>query len=188
MSNLEKATFAAGCFWGVEHIFKKHFNDIKTRVGYIGGLSPNPKYKEVCNGTTGHAEACQIEFDPTTTTYETLVEFFYKIHDPTTANRQGPDVGTQYRSAIFYHSPEQRILAEKVTNQIQEKLSKEKKLYSGSKVVTEIIEAGKWYDAEDYHQKYLEKNPFGYEQVQQQVQQLVQQPVQLHVEIQNLSE
>lgn len=110
---------------------------------------------KVCSGNTGHAEACQIEFDPTKTSYETLVEFFYKTHDPTTANRQGPDVGTQYRSAIFYHSPEQKSLAEHVTKQTQEKLDREKNLYSGDKIVTEIVEAGEWYDAEDYHQKYL---------------------------------
>ncbi|RIA89515.1 peptide methionine sulfoxide reductase [Glomus cerebriforme] len=163
MTNLEKATFAAGCFWGVEHIFKKHFNDIKTRVGYIGGKTRNPGYREVCSGSTGHAEACQIEFDPTKTSYETLVEFFYKIHDPTTANKQGPDVGTQYRSAIFYHSLEQKELAEKVTKQVQERLDNDKKLYSGNDIVTEIVEADEWYDAEDYHQKYLEKNPSGYE-------------------------
>ncbi|RGB35075.1 peptide-methionine (S)-S-oxide reductase [Rhizophagus diaphanus] len=163
MSNLEKATFAAGCFWGVEHIFKKHFDNINTRVGYIGGATSNPRYREVCSGNSGHAEACQIEFDPTKTSYETLVEFFYKTHDPTTANRQGPDVGTQYRSAIFYHSSEQKEIAEKVTEQIQEKLNNEKNLYSGNKIVTEIVEATDWYDAEDYHQKYLEKNPSGYE-------------------------
>ncbi|CAG8711019.1 21258_t:CDS:2 [Rhizophagus irregularis] len=159
MSNLEKAT-------GVEHIFKKHFDNINTRVGYIGGATANPRYREVCSGNSGHAEACQIEFDPTKTSYETLVEFFYKTHDPTTANRQGPDVGTQYRSAIFYHSSEQKEIAEKVTEQIQEKLNNEKNLYSGNKIVTEIVEAADWYDAEDYHQKYLEKNPSGYEEQQ----------------------
>ncbi|GBC08287.1 hypothetical protein RclHR1_00800014 [Rhizophagus clarus] len=163
MTKLEKATFAAGCFWGVEHIFKKHFNDIKTRVGYIGGSTSDPRYREVCSGNTGHAEACQIEFDPAKTSYDTLVEFFYKTHDPTTLNKQGPDVGTQYRSAIFYHSLEQKEIAEKVTGRIQEKLNNEKNLYSGDKIVTEIIEAGDWYDAEEYHQEYLVKNPSGYE-------------------------
>ena len=103
---------------------------------------------KVCSGNTGHAEACQIEFDPTKTSYETLVEFFYKIHDPTKVNKQ------QYRSAIFYHSSEQKRLGKKVAKQVQEKLDNEKNLYSGNKIVTEIIEASEWYDAEEYHQKY----------------------------------
>ncbi|CAG8506864.1 17808_t:CDS:10 [Acaulospora morrowiae] len=161
-SNTEKATFAAGCFWGVEHVFRKHF-DIDTKVGYIGGVTNKPSYNEVCTGNTGHAEALQIQFDPSKISYATLVEFFYKIHDPTTANRQGPDVGTQYRSAIFYHSHQQKEIAEKVTEQVQEKANKETKLYTGSKIVTEIVEAGEWYDAEKYHQMYLVNNPDGYE-------------------------
>ncbi|CAG8549351.1 9699_t:CDS:2 [Acaulospora morrowiae] len=149
---------------GVEHIFRKHF-DIDTKVGYIGGVTNKPSYNEVCTGNTGHAEALQIQFDPSKISYATLVEFFYKIHDPTTANRQGPDVGTQYRSAIFYHSHQQKEIAEKVTEQVQEKANKETKLYTGSKIVTEIVEAGEWYDAEKYHQMYLVNNPDGYEMV-----------------------
>ncbi|CAG8470701.1 10358_t:CDS:2 [Diversispora eburnea] len=164
-SNIEKATLAAGCFWGVEHMFQKHFKqfDINTKVGYIGGKTNNPTYKEVCSGKTEHAEALQIQFDPNKVSYETLIEFFYKIHDPTTSNQQGPDKGSQYRSAIFYHSSQQKEIAEKVTQRVKEKLKNEHGLYSGSKIVTEIIQAGEWYDAEDYHQKYLNKNPFGYE-------------------------
>ncbi|OBZ90894.1 putative peptide methionine sulfoxide reductase [Choanephora cucurbitarum] len=155
----EKATFAAGCFWGVEHIYNKHFKqfDIKCKVGYIGGDIENPNYRQVCSGTTNHAEAVQIDFDPAKVSYASLVEFFYRMHDPTQLNQQGPDRGTQYRSAIFYHSPEQKEVAEKVTAEIQEKH------FKGKKIVTELIPAGVFYDAESYHQKYLEKNPSGYE-------------------------
>ncbi|EPB86693.1 Peptide methionine sulfoxide reductase [Mucor circinelloides] len=155
----EKATFAAGCFWGVEHLYVKHFKqyDIKTKVGYIGGDTKDPSYRAVCSGSTNHAEALEIDFDPKKVSYETLVEFFYRMHDPTTVNAQGPDRGTQYRSAIFYHSPEQKTIAEKVTAEVQEKH------YKGKKIVTEIIPAGIFYDAETYHQKYLDKNPGGYE-------------------------
>ncbi|RHZ83022.1 hypothetical protein Glove_100g21 [Diversispora epigaea] len=163
---LEKATFAAGCFWGVEHVFSKNFKnfDVKTKVGYIGGKVENPKYKEVCSGTTDHAEACQILFDPSKVSYATLVEFFYKIHDATTLNQQGPDKGSQYRSAIFYHSEEHRKIAEEVTQKVQEKVKNhEKKIYVNDKIVTAILEAGEFYDAEEYHQKYLDVNPNGYE-------------------------
>jgi len=165
MSNTEKATFAAGCFWGVEHIFRKQFDSagIDTRVGYIGGNTANPKYKEVCGGTTAHAEALQVQFDPEKVSYATLVEFFYKIHDPTTLNRQGPDTGTQYRSAVFYHTPQQKEIAEQVTQQVQEKASTDKSLYTNTEIVTELVDAGEFYDAEDYHQKYLQTNPHGYE-------------------------
>ncbi|KAI8988397.1 hypothetical protein BDF20DRAFT_329643 [Mycotypha africana] len=159
MATTEKATFAAGCFWGVEHIYKKHFGQygIKTKVGYTGGNTVNPKYREVCSGGTHHAEALEIDFDPQKVPYEALVEFFYKMHDPTTINAQGPDVGTQYRSAIFYHSPEQRAIAEEVTKDVQEKH------YKGKKIITQIVPADVFYDAETYHQMYLEKNPNGYE-------------------------
>ncbi|KAG0166042.1 Peptide-methionine (S)-S-oxide reductase [Apophysomyces sp. BC1034] len=155
----EKATFAAGCFWGVEHIYNKHFkkDGIQTKVGYTDGSTENPNYKEVCTGSTEHAEALEITFDPNRVSYETLVEFFYKMHDPTTDNYQGPDVGTQYRSAIFYHSPEQKTIAEKVTQEVQEKH------YKGKPIVTKIVAAKTFYDAETYHQLYLEKNPEGYE-------------------------
>nr|CAG8455170.1 8605_t:CDS:2 [Entrophospora candida]CAG8455426.1 1977_t:CDS:2 [Entrophospora candida] len=175
MAHIQKATFAAGCFWGVEHIFKKNF-DVITRVGYIGGKTDKPSYKQVCSGNTGHAEAVQIEYDSTKISYETLVEFFYKTHDPTTANSQGPDVGSQYRSAIFYYDDEQKNVAKDVTQRLQEKLNAAKEKadkeakkiinplkYSGFKIVTEIVEAGRFFDAESYHQQYLDKNPGGYE-------------------------
>ncbi|KAI9010349.1 peptide methionine sulfoxide reductase MsrA [Phycomyces nitens] len=155
----EKATFAAGCFWGVEHMFNKYFkkDGITTKVGYIGGKVDNPTYRQVCNGTTDHAEALEITFDPKKVEYAKLVEFFYNMHDPTTLNSQGPDRGSQYRSAIFYHSPEQKKIAEEVTAEVQEKH------YKGKRIVTDIVPAGVFYDAETYHQLYLEKNPGGYE-------------------------
>ncbi|KAI9492197.1 hypothetical protein BDB00DRAFT_829634 [Zychaea mexicana] len=157
--NTELATFAAGCFWGVEHIFRKHFGGegVTAKVGYTGGNTEDPDYRLVCTGTTNHAEAVELTFDPKRTKYETLVEFFYKMHDPTTANAQGPDVGTQYRSVIFYHSPEQKEIAQRVTDEVQEKHYKDKK------IVTQLVPAGKFYDAEEYHQLYLDKNPTGYE-------------------------
>ncbi|KAJ2923328.1 hypothetical protein H1R20_g13765, partial [Candolleomyces eurysporus] len=161
------ATFASGCFWGVEHIFLKHFPPaedkgiLKTAVGYTGGKesAASPGYRTVCSGTTDHAEAVRIEFDPTKVTYDELVEFFYRTHDPTTVNQQGVDTGTQYRSAIFYHSPEQETIAKRVTEEVQ----KEHFDPIGKKIVTEILPASKWWDAEDYHQLYLFKNPTGYQ-------------------------
>ncbi|KAF9102618.1 Peptide-methionine (S)-S-oxide reductase [Mortierella sp. GBA35] len=132
----EKATFAAGCFWGVEKAFQKHFKDehIKTRVGYIGGTDAHPTYKKVCSGITRHAEALQIEYTPSPSiTYPLLVEFFYRMHDPTTLNAQGPDRGTQYRSAIFTHSPEQQEIAKRVTTEVQEKH------YKRRRIVTEVV-------------------------------------------------
>ncbi|KAG0325063.1 Peptide-methionine (S)-S-oxide reductase [Dissophora globulifera] len=156
----EKATFAAGCFWGVEKAFQRHFKNelTKTRVGYIGGIDNHPTYKKVCSGNTNHAEALQIEYTPSEKiNYATVVEFFYRMHDPTTLNYQGPDRGTQYRSAIFFHSPEQEEIAHQVTKEVQEKH------FAGQKIVTQIVSASTWYDAEDYHQKYLDKNPHGYE-------------------------
>jgi len=162
----EIATFAAGCFWGVEHIFLKHFPPkenkgiLKTSVGYTGGRNDKqPTYEQVCSGTTNHAEALKIEFDPTIVSYAELVEFFYRTHDPTTEDRQGLDRGTQYRSAIFTHSPNQFEIAQQVTKEIQQKHFDPK----GAKVVTKIVEAGQWWDAEDYHQLYLFKNPNGYQ-------------------------
>ncbi|KAL4268261.1 MsrA Met sulfoxide reductase family protein [Pleurotus pulmonarius] len=163
----ETATFAAGCFWGVEHIFLKHYPPsqnkgiLKTSVGYTGGnpLVKNPDYKTVCTGATDHAEAVKIEFDPSKVTYAQLVEFFYRTHDPTTENRQGGDTGTQYRSAIYTHSPEQAEIAQRVTTEVQAKHFTPR----GKKIVTEITAAGEWWDAEDYHQLYLLKNPSGYQ-------------------------
>ncbi|KAK2773015.1 peptide methionine sulfoxide reductase [Colletotrichum kahawae] len=155
----QKATIAAGCFWGVEHLYRKHFAQkglIDARVGYIGGDLSNPTYRAVCGGDTGHAEALQVVYDPSQVSYRALLEFFYRMHDPTTANRQGPDTGPQYRSAIFWHDEEQRKTAEEVT-----KLANEQ-WYKG-KIVTEVIPAGQWWDAEQYHQLYLHNNPSGYE-------------------------
>ncbi|EIN05366.1 peptide methionine sulfoxide reductase [Punctularia strigosozonata HHB-11173 SS5] len=165
--NTELATFAAGCFWGVEHIFLKHYpieqnkGILKTKVGYTGGYddAKNPDYRLVCTGKTGHAEALRIEFDPSILSYAELVEFFYRTHDPTTVNSQGNDIGTQYRSAIFYHSPEQEETAKRVTAEVQAKHFDTK----GKKIVTTIEPAKDWFDAEDYHQEYLFKNPSGYQ-------------------------
>ncbi|EIM88142.1 peptide methionine sulfoxide reductase [Stereum hirsutum FP-91666 SS1] len=167
----EVATFAAGCFWGVEHIFLKQWpikddkGILKTAVGYTGGKDAEelggkePDYRTVCTGVTGHAEALRIEFDPSKVSYDELVEYFYRTHDPTTANRQGADTGTQYRSAIFFNTPEQETIAKRVTEEVQ------KKHFDpvGKKIVTSIEQAKKWYDAEDYHQEYLFKNPSGYQ-------------------------
>ncbi|KAF9529934.1 peptide methionine sulfoxide reductase [Crepidotus variabilis] len=165
VAGAEIATFAAGCFWGVEHIFLKHYPPaqnkgiLSTRVGYTGGEAADPTYRVVCGGTTNHAEALRIEFDPAKVTYAELVEFFYRTHDPTTVNRQGGDTGSQYRSAIFTHSEDQMSAAERVTEEVQAKHFTPK----GQKIVTEIVSAGKWWDAEDYHQHYLFQNPDGYQ-------------------------
>ena len=148
---MEKATFAAGCFWGVEAVFRQIEGVTATRVGYTGGDFKNPTYKDVCSGTTGHAEAVEVEYDPSKVTYEELLEVFWENHDPTTLNRQGPDVGTQYRSAVFFLTPEQEAAA---------KASKEKLQRNGRykrPIVTEINPALEFYPAEDYHQQYLEK-------------------------------
>ncbi len=148
---MEKATFAAGCFWGVEATFRQIPGVIDALVGYTGGSYDNPTYKDVCTGTTGHAEAVQVEYDPTVVSYEQLLDVFWKNHDPTTRNRQGPDIGTQYRSAIFYHTPEQEAAA---------RASKAKLDQSGRykrAIVTEITPATTFYEAEAYHQRYLEK-------------------------------
>ena len=145
------ATFAAGCFWGVESAFRTVPGVLKTTVGYTGGHTKNPTYDEVCSHTTGHAEAVQVEFDPSKVSYEKLLENFWAIHDPTTVNRQGPDVGSNYRSAIFYNSPEQ----EKEARALKEKLEKSGKFKHP--IVTEIAPAEEFYKAEDYHQQYFEK-------------------------------
>jgi peptide methionine sulfoxide reductase msrA/msrB len=148
----EKATLAGGCFWGVEEILRGIKGVVGTTAGYIGGETDNPTYRIISTGQTGHAEAVEVEFDPKVITYERLLEYFWRLHDPTTLNRQGVDTGTQYRSAIFYHSEEQKKIAEK---------SKEKFDKSGvfkSKSVTQITPATKFYSAEDYHQDYYQKN------------------------------
>jgi peptide-methionine (S)-S-oxide reductase len=148
---MEKATFGAGCFWGVEESFRQLSGVAETEVGYLGGHTNNPSYKDVCTDETGHAEVVQVTYDPAKISYEQLLDVFWSAHDPTTLNRQGPDVGTQYRSAIFFHSPEQERVA---------RASKEKVQASGKfrrPVVTEITPASTFYRAEEYHQKYLSK-------------------------------
>jgi peptide-methionine (S)-S-oxide reductase len=148
---MERATFAAGCFWGVESAFRKMEGVSATCVGYIGGTVEHPTYQEVCSDMTGHAEAVQLEFDPSVIPYEELLDLFWNIHDPTQLNRQGPDVGTQYRSAIFTHTEEQSAKARAG----KEELEKSGKY--GNPIVTEILPAPVFYMAEDYHQQYLEK-------------------------------
>ena len=148
---MEEATFAAGCFWGVEAAFRKVDGVLSTEVGYTGGHSEDPDYRAVCSGRTGHAEAVRLSFDPARVSYEELLELFWGIHDPTTPNRQGPDVGTQYRPAIFFHGPEQEAAAT---------ASKQRLTAAGrfrDAVVTEIVPAGPFYRAEAYHQQYVEK-------------------------------
>ena len=148
---MEKATFGAGCFWGVEAHFRQIPGVTDATVGYLGGETKNPTYQDVCTDQTGHAEVVQLTYDPAKVSYEQLLEAFWNMHNPTTPNRQGPDVGTQYRSAIFFHTPEQKATAE---------ASKAKLQASGryrSPVVTEITPASEFYRAEEYHQRYLEK-------------------------------
>ena len=156
----QKATLAAGCFWGVEHMYRHDFGSGKglldARVGYIGGDTKDPSYRAVCSGRTGHAEACQLVFDPAKVSYRQILEYFYKMHDPTTSNRQGPDMGSQYRSGVFYHDEEQKKVAEEVTKKANEQWWK-------GGFVTEVLPAGEWWDAEKYHQLYLQNNPGGYE-------------------------
>jgi len=148
---MAKATFAAGCFWGVEATFRQLPGVISTRVGYTGGNFPNPSYQDVCTDRTGHAEAVEVEYDPAKVSYDQLLNVFWENHDPTQLNRQGPDWGTQYRSAIFFHSPEQENAA-KASKQALEQSGRFKK-----PVVTQIVPATTFYEAEDYHQQYLEK-------------------------------
>ena len=148
---MEKATFGAGCFWGVEAAFRQVQGVVSTAVGYMGGTLERPSYKDVCTDRTGHAEVVQVEFDPAQVSYQDLLGVFWENHDPTTLNRQGPDVGTQYRSAIFFHTPEQEAAA---------KASRDALAKSGTyrrPVVTEIQPAGEFWRAEEYHQQYLEK-------------------------------
>ena len=149
--NTQRATFAAGCFWGVEAAFRQVPGVVSTSVGYSGGTVASPTYEDVCTGRTGHAESVQVEYDPARVSYDDLLAVFWDAHDPTTRNRQGPDVGTQYRSAIFTHTPEQETAA---------RASKER--LDGAKryprpIVTEIVPAAPFYPAEEYHQRYLEK-------------------------------
>src|SRR5881394_1776939 len=151
----ETAVLAGGCFWGMEEIIRKIPGVIKTTVGYSGGSTANPTYEEICTGSSGHAEAIQVEFDSARLSYEVLLDYFFRMHDPTTLNRQHNDVGTQYRSAIFYTSEEQKQTAERV----KAKLEESKKF--NRPITTEITKASKFYSAEDYHQKYLVKNPGG---------------------------
>ncbi len=148
----QKATFAAGCFWGVEEAFRRVRGIVSTRVGYTGGAASNPTYRDVCTDRTGHAEAVEMEFDPALVSYEGLLDVFWNIHDPTEVNRQGPDVGTQYRSAIFYHTPGQHVAAEASRSRLQESPRYRKK-----RIATEIVPAAEFYAAEEYHQRYLEK-------------------------------
>jgi len=149
---VDTATFGAGCFWCVEAVFQELKGVQKVESGYSGGAKPNPTYKEVCSGTTGHAEVCRIYFDPSVITYKELLEAFWQSHDPTTLNRQGADVGTKYRSVIFYHNEEQKKAAEFY----KEQLNKEKAFHKN--VVTEISELQNYYPAEDYHQNYYNQN------------------------------
>jgi len=157
---LSKAAFGAGCFWGTEKFFRRQFGAAlkTTSVGYMGGNESSdgtpPSYARVCSGRTGHAEVLFMEYDPNEVKYEDLVRFFYRMHDPTTLNRQGNDKGTQYRSVIFYFTPEQKQLAEQVTQQVQSQFK--------SPIVTSFEPAGTYFKAEDDHQLYLDKNPNGY--------------------------
>jgi len=148
---MQKATFGAGCFWGVEAAFRQVKGVISTSVGYTGGSLKNPTYEDVCSGKTGHAEVVEVIYDPAQISYEELLRVFWESHDPTTLNRQGPDFGAQYRSAVFYHSPEQMAAA----------LAAKEKLQTSGRykrpMVTEITAASPYYLAEDYHQQYLEK-------------------------------
>jgi len=149
------ATFAAGCFWGVESAFRQLPGVTNTEVGYSGGATASPTYEDVCTDRTGHAEVVQVQYDPQTVTYDQLLDAFWNCHNPTTLNRQGPDVGSQYRSAIFYHTPEQQAAAQ---------ASKQRLDASGRfgrPIVTEITPAGPFYRAEEYHQQYLEKRGLG---------------------------
>ena len=145
---MQKAIFAGGCFWGVEYHFSKIKGVLSVTSGYTGGTVDHPAYKQVCSGKTGHAEAVEIEFDPAQVSYETLAKLFFEIHDPTQMNRQGPDIGTQYRSAVFYTDEEQKGIAEKLIGELKSK---------GYHVVTTVEKAGIFWEAEDYHQDYYEK-------------------------------
>jgi peptide-methionine (S)-S-oxide reductase len=150
---LEKATFGSGCFWCTEAIFERVKGVYSVISGYSGGKTDNPTYDEVCSETTGHAEVIQIEYDPEEITYDKILEIFWQTHDPTTLNRQGADIGTQYRSVIFYHNDEQKNLAEKYKSELDKSGAWDKP------IVTQIAALDKFYKAEEYHQNYYEKNP-----------------------------
>ncbi len=148
---MKRSIFAAGCFWGIEAAFRRVDGVVSTAVGYTGGELDNPSYEDVCSGRTGHAEAVRVEFDPAKVSYDQLLDLFWQIHDPTTLDRQGPDVGTQYRSAIFFDGPDQETAA---------RASMARQAQSGrfpKPIVTEIVPAGTFWRAEDYHQQYFEK-------------------------------
>jgi len=153
-AKLAKATFAGGCFWCTEAVYAELKGVKAVTSGYIGGSVPNPTYKDVCSGLTGHAEAIEIEYDPAVVPFEKLLEVFFATHDPTTLNRQGADVGTQYRSGVFYHDDEQKRIAEDVIAKLDAA-----KVFPG-KIVTEVTKASVFYPAEDYHQDYFANNPF----------------------------
>lgn len=156
MAKTEVATLAGGCFWGMEDLLRKLPGVLNSDVGYAGGTTLNPNYEQVKTGRTGHAESLQIEFDPEVLSYENLLLYFFKIHDPTTPDQQGNDIGSQYRSAIFYHTETQREIAEKVIERI------EKSHAWQHPIETEIEAFEAFYRAEDYHQDYLQKHPHGY--------------------------
>lgn len=152
---VELATFGGGCFWCIEAVFKQVPGVISVTSGYAGGHTENPTYKEVCSGETGHAEVVQVEFDPQKVSYRELLDIFWQSHDPTSLNRQGADVGTQYRSIILYHNEEQKKIAEESKREISK--------YYDKPIVTEIVPLKKFYRAEEYHQNFYEKNPnYGY--------------------------
>ncbi|CAN5780275.1 peptide-methionine (S)-S-oxide reductase MsrA [soil metagenome] len=147
---MERATFGAGCFWGVEAEFRKVDGVVEVASGYTGGHTKDPSYEEVCMGNTGHAEVVEVQYDPDKVTYDELLDVFWANHDPTTPNRQGPDVGTQYRSAIFFHTPEQETSALASKETAQDRFRKP--------IVTEVTPVSEFYRAEEYHQRYFEKN------------------------------
>ena len=155
---LEVALFGLGCFWGAEEVFWQIPGVWSTSVGYAGGTTPNPSYEEVCSGLTGHTEAVRVVYDPTRVSYADLVAAFYEVHDPTQGMRQGNDIGTQYRSAIYTSTPEQEQVAREITERYQPELTKR----GYDRITTEIKPAPEYYYAEDYHQQYLVKNPHGY--------------------------
>lgn len=146
-----KATFSAGCFWGVEEAFRKMRGVLSTRVGYTGGYFENPSYEDVCSGNTGHVEAVEVEYDPAVVSYAELLDLFWKIHDPTSLNRQGPDIGEQYRSVIFFHDLKQKAEARASKDMLESR-----GVYKRP-IVTEILPVSRFYEAEEYHQRYLEK-------------------------------
>jgi peptide-methionine (S)-S-oxide reductase len=149
---IQLATFAAGCFWGIEAAFRKVHGVVETQVGFMGGHTDKPTYKQVCSSNTGHAEVVHLQYDSAQVSYEDLLQVFWAIHDPTTYHRQGPDIGSQYRSAIFYYNPEQKQAAERSAKKLEQ---------SGTypnKIVTEMVPASTFYPAEEYHQRYYEKN------------------------------